>query len=219
VTSSLNPEGANGSPQPEAKGWYSRGYLPHMDQPGLVQFIDFRLYDAVPAPIVEQWKEELRWREGMRSDEPAVAALSRKISQFEDAGRGHCWLADERVAALVEDALLFFDSVRYRLLAWCVMPNHVHVLCEMQEQYPLSHVVHSWKSFTAQRANPLLGRSGTFWAREYYDRFVRDDAHLRRAMAYIEGNPARAGLVETPESWRFGSARRRAEGRGPGTEG
>jgi REP element-mobilizing transposase RayT len=119
------------------------------------------------------------------------------------------------IAHLLEEAFLNFDGVRYRLLAWSVMPNHVHVLIEAITPHSLSAIVHSWKSFTANRANRLLGRSGAFWYPDYFDRAIRDGHHFRVAVEYIENNPVKAGLVLRAELWPYGSARLR--GREPGT--
>ena len=109
----------------------------------------------------------------------------------------------------MEDALLHFDDQRYRLIAWCVMPNHVHVLIETWKRWPLASVLHSWKSYTAHAANQILGRSGDFWFREYFDRFIREDRHFANAVKYIEENPVMAGLARRPEEWRWSSAWRR----------
>ncbi|NIP53220.1 MAG: hypothetical protein GWN00_35180, partial [Aliifodinibius sp.] len=87
-----------------------------------------------------------------------------------------------QIATLVEGALHYFDGKRYRLFAWAVMPNHVHVLIEIFEGFPLHFVVQSWKSFTATEANALLNRTGTFWYREYFDRFIRDERHFNNAV-------------------------------------
>jgi len=105
----------------------------------------------------------------------------------------------------VENALLHFDGKRYRLIAWCIMPNHVHGLIE-REDWPLAGIIHSWKSFTAHAANQILNRSGDFWFREYFDRFIRDERHFRNAVAYIEENPVKAGFVRLREMWRWSSA-------------
>jgi len=101
---------------------------------------------------------------------------------------------------------------RYRLLAWCVMPNHVHAVAEMLPGFALAHVVHSWKSYMAKEANKMLHREGPFWQREYYDRYIRDDRHLERAIAYIEQNPVKAGLVAQAKEWAFSSAGLRGAG-------
>jgi REP element-mobilizing transposase RayT len=110
----------------------------------------------------------------------------------------------------VEAALLHFDGARYRLLAWCVMPNHVHVMIETLEGFPLADVLHSWKSFTANQANKLLGRPGEFWQREYFDRYIRHAEHFQQAVAYIEENPVKAGLARIKTEWPWSSARVRA---------
>lgn len=113
-------------------------------------------------------------------------------------------------AAIVEEALLHFDQERYRALAWCVMPNHAHVIIEQIEGWPLASIVHSWKSFSANAINRLLDRTGSVWMREYFDRFMRDDDHLNTTIAYIENNPVTAGLVDHPKDWRWSSARMRS---------
>ena len=130
-----------------------------------------------------------------------------RIQDYLDAGHSSCVLRHEHVASLVQAALLHGDDVQYRLLAWVVMPNHVHVLVEMLPGYPLYQVVQAWKSVTARRANVLLGRKGTLWQRDYFDRYIRDERHMERAIVYIHGNPVKAGLVARAEDWPFGSAR------------
>jgi REP element-mobilizing transposase RayT len=93
------------------------------------------------------------------------------------------------------------------------MPNHVHALVEIRSDYHLDQIVHSWKSYTAKQANRLLRRDGPFWAPEYFDRFMRDDAHLATTLIYIEENPVKAGLCATVSDWRFSSAWRGWGGR------
>jgi putative DNA methylase len=74
------------------------------------------------------------------------------------------------------------------------MPNHALVIVEQIEGWPLASVVHSWKSFSANAVNRVLGRTGSVWMREYFDRFMRDNDHFNTAIAYVEGNPVSAGL-------------------------
>jgi REP element-mobilizing transposase RayT len=110
----------------------------------------------------------------------------------------------------VQDALLHFDGERYQLLAWCLMPNHVHVVIEMLDAHSLSDIVRSWKTFTARLANVSLGRSGPFWHADYFDRYMRDEQHFSQTVEYVENNPVKAGLVQTPADWTWSSARSRA---------
>jgi putative transposase len=71
---------------------------------------------------------------------------------------------------------------------------------------PLAAIMHSLKSYTANIANELLGRQGTFWQDESYDHWVRDIDELERIVKYIRANPVKAGLCEKPIDWRFSSA-------------
>ncbi|HZL00363.1 MAG TPA: transposase [Caulobacteraceae bacterium] len=183
-----------GSPRSGPVGWNSRGYLPHFDAGRGVQHIVFRLADALPAAVLSRLeKSPAKERVGA-----AEAAL--------DAGLGSRVLGDPRIAAMICDALRYFDARRYRLEAWCVMPTHVHVLVEQTPGWPLAAVVHGWKSFTGNRANEILGRRGRFWSPDYFDRIIRGEPDFEATRRYIEENPATAGLCAEPAAWRWSSA-------------
>jgi len=184
------------------KGWRSRGYLPHFDAPGILQFVTYRLADALPVDRRHEWAAMLELKDEREK--------RRKFEDYLDRGLGECHLRDPRVAALVQENLLHFDGERYRVLAWCIMPNHVHVVIEIW-QLPLAELLHSWKSYTAKRANELLVRKGGFWQAEYFDRYIRDDSHLRKAINYVDSNPVKASLCVTPVDWPWSSARFRDE--------
>lgn len=85
---------------------------------------------------------------------------TQRIEKFLDAGSGSCSLSNDAVAKVVADALRQFDGVRYQLFAWCVMPNHVHVVFQALVKNTLPQNMHSWKSYSAKQANKILGRSG-----------------------------------------------------------
>jgi REP element-mobilizing transposase RayT len=133
---------------------------------------------------------------------------SEKVERYLDAGYGSCYMKNGRVAELVTNALRHFEGRRYALAAWCVMPNHVHVVVQPfagvagGPSMPLSElpdILHSWKSFTAKETNALLRRSGDFWQAEYYDHLIRDSADFRHAVRYVLDNPIKAGL----KNWKW----------------
>jgi REP element-mobilizing transposase RayT len=195
------------NPLCNSPGWHSRGYLPHFDPPGLIQLVTIRLYDAIPESLIYKWKKELSWTEKMQKRDPRRRALRKRIEKYEDAGYGTCWLRDDRIAAIVESSLLYFNGERYRLLAWCIMPNHVHSVIEILENHSLAEVMHSLKSHTSNEANKILKRCWEFWFREYFDRYIRNSRHLADAVEYVESNPVRAKLVPVKEHWNWGSAK------------
>jgi putative transposase len=174
------------------KGWHSRGYLPHFDSPETVQFVTFRLADSLPRVAVE----------ALLLHDDGIQLIDERL----DAGIGACWLGRSEIASLLQKALMHFDGDRYKLLAWCVMPNQVHVIVEMTGEMSLSDIVKSWKSFTARQANVLLGRSGAFWHPDYFDRFMRNEGHLARTIDYVESNPVKAGLAASANDWPWSSA-------------
>jgi putative transposase len=177
--------------------WHSRGYLPHFDIPGLHQSITFRLADSLPADVLAKLRRTLH-----KDD----VAQRRQIEVLLDRNIGSCVLRNPICAQVVEQALLAQDGIAYRLLAWTIMPNHVHVLIATTPGQSLTEVVRQWKGGTARTVNQLLGQSGRLWQREYWDRFIRDEGHFRWAVDYIEGNPVQAGLALSPEAWRWSSA-------------
>jgi putative transposase len=131
--------------------WYSRGYLPHFDAPGLIQHITFHLADSLPADALERMQAESDTLPQSRR----LAARRKRIQSLLDSGLGHCVLAEAACADIVQASLPFGDGTRYRLLAWVVMPNHVHVLIEQLTGWPLAKVVQSWKRHTARRIHRL----------------------------------------------------------------
>ena len=80
------------------------------------------------------------------------------------------------------------------------MPNHLHLLINPQTDLP--RIVSGIKQTTAKECNGLLKRSGPFWSRDYFDRWVRSPAEEQRITRYIENNLTKAGLND----WPFSSA-------------
>lgn len=118
--------------------------MPHYDAGQILQSITFRLADALPQDKLDQLKQE---NVAMPSSAQDIERR-RKTEQWIDAGMGCCALRHPQVAALMQETLQKFDGERYRLTAWCVMPNHVHVLIEPLATLP--KIVQSWKSFTGR---------------------------------------------------------------------
>ena len=172
------------------RGWHERGYLPHRDEPGLTQFVTFRLADCFPTELRSAWAMLLAIE-----DERERRA---QLEAYLDKGRGECHLRRPDIAKLVENALSFFHGQRYELRAWVIMPNHVHVLFKVGE-VPMSCILESWKKYAAHEADKLLQRQGQFWAKDYWETYQRDSAHELHSRRYIEANPVKAFLVREPK--------------------
>lgn len=183
-------------------GWHENGYLPHRDEPGLVQFVTFRLADAFPQALRSEWEEIL----GIEEDRKRRIELEAYL----DKGRGECLLRQPEVARIVEASLLFRHEERYEMRAWVIMPNHVHLLFKVQGT-PMSQLIDAWKGYTSKEVNKLLNRKGKFWQDGYWDTYMRNGDHEVKARRYIEANPTKAKLVTSTEEWPWSSARFRDE--------
>ena len=171
-------------------------YLPHWRIPGATYSVTFRIKDSLPASVLKEYEREKsllleRLDPGQQLREEIRALTETLIEPALHAAEGPRPLADAAIAAMVESALKHFDGERYDLLAWSVMPNHVHVLLTPREGHELEKILQSWKTHSATQANRMLGKSGTFWQEEYYDHIVRDGEDLRHQVKYILANPGK----------------------------
>jgi 1-hydroxy-2-methyl-2-(E)-butenyl 4-diphosphate synthase len=184
-------------------------YLPHWRIPGATYSITFRVKDSLPASVLKEYEQKKsillekiaqeKERTGSRDATDSLRKLHAEIQALTEtiiepalhAADGPQPLADPALAAMVVKALKHFDGERYDLLAWSVMPNHVHALLTPHEGHELEKIVQGMKTHSAKEANRLLGTSGTFWQEEYYDHVVRDGEDLKHQVAYILGNPGK----------------------------
>ncbi len=171
--------------------------LPHWNQADCFCFVTWRMDDALPRPLVEEWKRD---RDLWLKDHPEPwnaetqrqyhELFSVRLNAWLDAGHGSCVLRQPNIRKIVADALTHFDGSRYHLASYVIMPNHVHVLLRLIPDFPLPDILHSWKSFTANAINKALNRTGTLWQPEYWDTLIRNDRHFAACLAYIRDNPA-----------------------------
>lgn len=185
--------------------WHSRGYLPHYDGGLAVQHIVMHTTGALdPSEFAPQPKES------------EVARLMR-IDQVLDHSRIGRFFAAPEAATAMEASLLHFDGHSYDLLAWCVMPNHVHVILIVHRDQLLGTVVKSWKVHATRVVNQQTGHHGRIFVRDYFDRHARSRRQMMAMMSYVESNPVAAGLCRMPADWRWCSAWHKARGWQPDT--
>lgn len=210
---------------------FSRRSLPHWYMPGAAHFVTYRLVGSLPQSVLRELRQrrdevlagprpesETQWERHYQSHKRLFAEYDARL----DAQSKNLWLQRNDIAAVIRENLYHHHQGQFTLLAYCVMPNHVHVLLRPLEgnitlpdaldvgemadaASPLAGIMHSLKSYTANEANRRLGREGAFWQRESYDHWVRDDEELERIVYYIRYNPVKARLVTNAEDWPWGS--------------
>ncbi len=198
----LKEVGTSGAPF-----WWDRGYVPHIESHLLKQHVCFRLADSLPAHVVVGMLAELKTMPPLLR----TAEMEKRVMAYLDAGHGSCVLREPELAELVHDAFIRFHGIRYTLHAWCVMPNHVHVLFQALPGWTMSKIISTWKSYTGRRISEWRRRAGLVpgrpgvWQREYFDRYIRDAVHNANVVDYIHENPVKAGLVDRAGAWRYSS--------------
>jgi REP element-mobilizing transposase RayT len=184
-------------------------------------FITFRLANSLPVTILHDLEAEReRARQSLQA-QFSGAELREELYKQEKIHFGHfdawldrCveesprWLADERIAQIVADEIHALDGEWYRLCAYSILSNHVHLAVDTAEHpvtpvhqgvtapYPLADMLKHLKGRTARFCNQALGRSGGFWQHESYDHLIRDEKEYERIIWYLVNNPVKAGLVE-----------------------
>lgn len=186
----------------EPKGWYRSGLLPHFDGGEIAQLVTYRLAGSLPRSVLARYKQQL--------DQDLISEIEYYdlIDQYLDGGRGADFLKQPPVALIIEENLFRFHQDKYELYAWVIMSNHAHVLFRPLGGISLASIMHSLRSYTANKANGILARTGPFWARDYFDRYIRNEDHFFKAAEYIHNNPVKAKLCSRPQDWPFSSAHR-----------
>lgn len=206
-----------------------RRKLPHIQPVNATYFVTYRLANSIPKSMLielqiekEDFERQLKRvkspveREKLKYEFHKI--YFKKCDDTLDKIRsGPVWLKDPEIALLVSNSIKHFDVTVYDLLAYTIMPNHVHQVFQLGEDhikeikkskdryknksYPVTEILESIKKYTARRANKILDRRGRFWERESYDHVVRNNKSLVRIVKYVLNNPVKAGLVELPEQW------------------
>ncbi len=220
---------------------FYRRRLPHLVPPDATFFVTFRLVDSIPQAVLRNYRARKEWLEAetkriahaSTADAPEVTEHIARLEEFhrawfqtietwlDRATTGENWLRDESIARIVTNSLHFLNQQSYDLIAYCVMPNHVHIVFRppltadelmeaheesgrlyfLSEHPSLARILKSLKGFTTREANKSLHRQGAFWEAESYDHYVRDSAELDRIVTYVLNNPVKAGFVSRWQDW------------------
>jgi putative transposase len=204
-----------------------RRNLPHWDVPGAAYFVTSCLAGSIPAQgflDIDGYRISLKDRQRKPGMSEADVAGERwklafaRIDRWLDDEPDGRWFENADLARMMVDTFYFFVGERYDLLSFVVMPSHIHwvfrplptwieSLGELEgKPSPRERICRSVNQHSALEGNRLLGREGAFWQHEPYDHWIRDADELERILLYVEGNPVKAGFVQSPENWLYSSA-------------
>jgi len=188
------------------KGWQRSPQKAERAIPYDLQLITLRLADSLPPCAMQVLQEEVR----AQPPEERVLFRRRRLDHHLQQGHGCCLLAHPNMAAEVADALESQNRKRYKLIAWCIMPNHVQVLLE--PTYSTPRIIQAWKTATTHwmqqnKQSLALDTPGRMlWMRDYWDRYIKDEQDLQQSIQELQNTPVAAGLCEQPKQWRWSSA-------------
>ncbi len=198
--------------KPGVKEYYRRN-LPHYQPPYATFFITACLTGSLSSEMVQRLKDEYElFKSDLKKGLVNAVNWKKYYSNFDDfldkAQQGNAWLNDDRVAAVVAEAIHYRDRSVYDLLAFTIMSNHVHIVFSVQRNdISLYRILQSLKRHTARKCNIILERRGAFWLHESYDHVIRDSDELERVIAYVLENPVKAGFVNHWRSWKWNYVR------------
>ena len=170
-------------------------HLPHWAQGHSTQFITFRLADSLPQDKLLEIKQS---RQQWLNDHPKpwdtdttmqYDSLTQTCDKWIDAGYGECILQYVEVRDIVVQTIMYGDKDEYDVMAFVIMPNHVHVILAVRDGHSLQDIVGKWKRVSSHRINKLLGREGSVWERDAFDRLLRSYKDYTNKVNYIIDNP------------------------------
>jgi len=198
----------------------SRRRLPHWQAPDGVYATVFRLKGSLPRNVITRLQQERAvvknklLKKGL--PETIIQQELSKMRRFyfgqfdsllDNSSTGPHFLKEPLVAKLVEDAILFFDNKKYKVIDYCIMSNHVHLtIYKLTKE--IGNILGSIKKYTSREINILHHCEGRqVWLNESYDHLIRDREDLTFYHTYTLENPVKAKLVQKWSDYPFTYAR------------
>ena len=120
-------------------------------------------------------------------------------------GRKQVFAIESKALILLEAIEFLRPERRALVLAFAIMPDHLHILLVPQPPNSLPDVIRAMKGYSSRQINRTTGSKGSLWQQSYFDRGIRSEEQLRATIDYIEGNAMKDGIVSEIENYRFSS--------------
>jgi putative transposase len=124
-------------------------------------------------------------------------------------GRAEVFHKPEDYEAFLRLIPLANERLPLRVLGYCLMPNHFHLVLWPREDGDLGRWMQWLMTSHVRRYHRHFGGSGHVWQGRFKAFPIQQDEHLLTVLRYVERNPLRAGLVERAEAWQWSSLRER----------
>ena len=149
---------------------------------GYYQFVTFRTYDSLDYYIQKISNLDI--------DNSKKQYLIDK--NLDKSNNGAYFYGD--ILKLTKEIILSKDGNLFDLVSFVIMPNHIHLL--FKEKIKLNEAIKILKGGLSYKINKMLSKKGTFFAKSYYDKIVRDQNQFDLVYSYIQNNPIKSGLSD-----------------------
>ena len=179
---------------------FHRRNLPHLYYNEGIYFVTFRLYGSIHPDKLKKLHLSLLNRNVHPAEQKKI--FKKYDSLLDNPTNKILYLKQPEIMEICKSSIHHYDEKEYRLICYCIMPNHVHLVFELlSKERNVGEIVGSIKKYSARRANKILKRDGTFWQAESFDRLIRDEVEFYFTIKYVLLNPVNAGLVENWKEW------------------
>lgn len=193
----------------ETLKFYKRN-LPHWIVANKTYFVTIRLHGTLPKAVVKELQEENRILRECSADADKMMVMKRsqfrRIEKILDSKNSMVhYLDDPLIAGLIFNNLGWLKKRGWHIHAATVLSTHIHLLTSnhLGKTVNLLEDLGLYKNFTAREANKILGKTGSFWAREDFDHWIRTNSKFEATVNYIANNPVKAGRVKNWQDWKW----------------
>ena len=184
------------------KRHFHKRNLPHLYYNEGIYFITYRLYDSIHPDELKNLQKLINKYKKLNPDEKEKV-FKKYDSLLDKPANKIQYLKQPQIREICKKAIHYYDNKEYKLICYCIMPNHVHLVIDLiNNKRMLGDILGSVKKYSARRANKVLGKKGKFWQKESFDRLVRDERELYYVIRYVLMNPVNAGLVKNWKEWK-----------------
>jgi putative transposase len=189
---------------------------PHYQAEGTTYFVTFRLVGQVCEKNAEQLKSaniNLKRTPSL----PLIKQMhaNRYYNLLDKEPNKEMELGNPETADLVAQAIKHQHEKEYNLIAYCIMPDHVHLVFHIDQldesakqqngisPYVVTNILGSLKKYTDLHTKDMHHADGETWQHESYDRILHNRNELERVISFVVHNPVEAGLVSNWQEWRW----------------
>jgi REP element-mobilizing transposase RayT len=120
-------------------------------------------------------------------------------------GKSRIFFSDENYQFFLRRMKKYLDVYKPVLVAYCLMPNHFHLLLGETVDGAIARFIHALQTSYSKALNKSMGKTGHLFQDTYKKIPIYTKPQLLQLSRYIHLNPVRAGLIENPEEWEYSS--------------